>query len=251
MKEAFTFPTAKSIEADRSKLPPAVGLPPGSNGYKPYSNDEVLRLIFLDVDGVLNSHKTQVIHGATPFPLADPDSKGDMVRDAYATDYLAAALVNKLCESTGALIILSSSWRLGYTMNELAKILGEIGINPEYFIGRTEDTKGTGSKASHRGMQIESFIEKAQTDIGRKELLEEGLLDLAFTTVKKLKVNTYVIIDDDSDMLDYQEKDHFVKTTYMEGLTCTLAIEAGKILSDDETFYLNRLGGTPTLGDLH
>lgn len=210
--------------------------PPPSN---PVGDIQPIRLLFLDVDGVLNSHKTQVIYGTIAFPGSD--SSTGYVDDRHATDRLAAGLVNKLCEATGAHIVVSSSWRVGSTLEQVRIMLETLGVNPKYILGKTDTIGG------RRGDQIDRFVKAITTQDGLQWLKRCELVDQNLGLAEKVYLESYAIVDDDSDMSESQ-KQCFVQTTFMDGLTCALAIELGKILSNDETFYLNALSGKPPAG---
>lgn len=209
-------------------------LPPGGDPL-PESGDKI-NFLFLDVDGVLNSHKIQILKKNLAF------YDGEIVHNKDCTDIMAAGLVNKLCETTNSLIILSSSWRIGTGLDQIRPMLAELGIKPELVVGKTDTLVG------ERGDQISRFWACLKTDIGREYLIKSELL-MADVPLKDSSIGTYAIIDDDSDeVIDRDHKSHFIKTTFMDGLTCALTIEAGKVLSQDPDFYLNRLGGSPSSG---
>jgi hypothetical protein len=210
--------------------------PPPSN---PAGDIQPIRLLFLDIDGVLNSHKTQVIYGTIAFPGSD--SSNGYVDNAHATDRLAAELVNKLCEATGAYIVVSSSWRVGSTLAQVRIMLETLGVNPKYILGKTDTMNG------HRGGQIARFKSAISSPDGLKWLKKCELVDEDLVLAEKVYVESYAIVDDDSDMREDQ-KPYFVNTTFMDGLTCALAVELGKILSNDETFHINALAGKPSAG---
>jgi hypothetical protein len=71
------------------------------------------KVLFLDIDGVLNSERTCVAHDGFPHSF----SKYDMAM----FDHTAIALIRKLCEKTGCSIVLSSTWRLTSTVHEVAE----------------------------------------------------------------------------------------------------------------------------------
>lgn len=209
-------------------------LPPSSNPL-PESGSKI-NFLFLDVDGVLNSHKIQILKRNLAF------SDGETVHNKDCTDIMAAGLVNKLCEATNSLIILSSAWRIGTELDKIRPILAELGIKPELVIGKTDTLVG------ERGDQIARFWACLKTDIGRKYLVKSELL-MKDVILDDASIGTYAIIDDDTDeVIERDHKPHFINTTFMDGLTCALTIEAGKILSEDPDFYLNRLGGTYSAG---
>ncbi len=61
-----------------------------------------MKVLFLDIDGVLNSHRTAYAFGGFPFDVDKHRSRFDEV---------AIALVRNICTAAGAQIVLSSSWR--------------------------------------------------------------------------------------------------------------------------------------------
>jgi hypothetical protein len=209
-------------------------LPP--NGTPPPESGEKINFLFLDVDGVLNSHKIQILKRNLAF------HDGETLHNPDCTDIMAAGLVNKLCEATNSLIILSSSWRIGTELDKIRPMLAGLGIKPELVIGKTDTLVG------ERGDQITRFWACLKTDIGRDYLIKNELL-MADIHLDDASIGTYAIIDDDSDeVIDRDHRSNFIKTTFMDGLTCALTIEAGKVLSQDPDFYLNRLGGSPSAG---
>lgn len=61
-----------------------------------------MKVLFLDIDGVLNSHRSAYAFGGFPFDV-------DKHRNRF--DEVAIALVRNVCTASGAQIVLSSSWR--------------------------------------------------------------------------------------------------------------------------------------------
>lgn len=72
-------------------------------------------VLFLDIDGVLNSDQTAALFGGYPHSFS-PD---DMER----FDPLAIGLIRRLCSDTGARCVLSSDWRYTYTVEQCAEAL--------------------------------------------------------------------------------------------------------------------------------
>jgi hypothetical protein len=70
------------------------------------------KVLFLDIDGVLNSRRSCVAFGQYPLSFCE----GDMGK----FDRVAIALIRKLCEETGTSIVLSSDWRGSFTPREAA-----------------------------------------------------------------------------------------------------------------------------------
>ena len=69
------------------------------------------KVLFLDIDGVLNSFRSA--HAFGEFPHGFDDSN-------YAKfDHVAVALIRRLCKDSGAKIVLSSSWRVIHRFEEV------------------------------------------------------------------------------------------------------------------------------------
>lgn len=138
-----------------------------------------MNLIFLDVDGVLNSQK-----------FADKMLKYCNI-DPFENDMLddhAIRLLKVLVDETNARIVLTSSWRnFGDSLSKLAKQLS----HHKLFIW--SETPRCKDENSCRGDEITLWFRR---NVG---------------------VFNYVILDDDSDMTVHME--HLVKTSFDEGLT--------------------------------
>lgn len=197
-----------------------------------------LNLLFLDIDGVLNGSYTQAAFETLPFPDSGNKEAG-YVYDAHAADIIAAKLINQLCKSTGALIVLSSSWRIGFSMEQIPTMLETLGIDPSYVIGRT-DTLHESGMTLVRGNQVQRFLDDIITVEGRERMFKYDMLGNGVKFEDKVVVQTYAIVDDDDDFLESQ-KGNFVKTTFLEGLQMIHIFALGRILSNDETFYQNHL----------
>lgn len=73
----------------------------------------VLKVLFLDLDGVLNSHRSVIAFGGMP--------RG--VMDQARWDTVAVGLVRGLCEAGGISIVLSSSWRILHNFADVGAVL--------------------------------------------------------------------------------------------------------------------------------
>lgn len=128
------------------------------------------KIIFLDIDGVLNN-KISAAQGVHLQP-----SKVIKVRD--------------LCIATGALVVITSTWRIRADLKMLKELLWATGFSWEVhrIVGVTPNHyKG------HRGSEIEMYI------------------------TQHPEVGKYIIIDDDTDFFDYQKK-FFVQTHWATGI---------------------------------
>jgi hypothetical protein len=173
------------------------------------------KIIFLDVDGVINSDDWAewCYHNIS------------FIKDG-GCNLISPNLVKKvikICESTNAKIVLSSSWRhwsLGQTLKQLASkrdlrpILDNlVGVTPR-------------SDERHRGKEIDYFL-----NCCKKEYMYTADGDqLSDERYKFVRHPKYVIIDDDDDMLD-EQMPYFVQTDFMVGITDEDVKKSIKILN--------------------
>ncbi|MDD3172055.1 MAG: HAD domain-containing protein [Herbinix sp.] len=142
----------------------------------------MINLLFLDIDGVIN----------TPIPQI----KGDTITKPTLFNYdgianrQALLLISYLCAKYNLSIVISSSWRKYVELSSLSKLLYKNGLHVSVpIIGKTPVYD-----YEKRGVEI------------REYLLENP------------KYNEYYIIDDDGDFLDDQ-KDHLIQTNCYNGFT--------------------------------
>ncbi len=140
-----------------------------------------MRVIFLDIDGVLNSKKWFEIM------LARLAVTGEQHKfDNGLVDPAAIATFNALLKLTHAKVVVSSTWRKYYPLDELKAHLGSQGLDTTNFIGKTGN-----SADGHRGREIAAWLEANDVD-------------------------SFVAIDDSSDLENLGDR-HF-KTSWEEGL---------------------------------
>lgn len=157
------------------------------------------RLIFLDIDGVLNHDKFF------------KESKGEL-------KYFDPDCIQRLntLGDLGAEIVLASSW--GYDGGRTEERLREAGLTLP-IIGYT---KKHSVNWICRGNEIEEWILENLDIMGTK-----------FGSQCKSADYEYVILDDDIDML-YGQKDHFIRVDKLIGLTDEDIKKARVILKDPE-----------------
>ena len=150
-----------------------------------------MKVIFLDIDGVLNNRGSAEALGATS-KFLDPVSVG---------------LVARICKDCDAKIVISSSWRSG-NMDRLIDHLSSVGGLPivKYIIGETPDFDYTEvpDPCFHRGYEIVKWIESSA-----------------------INLKSYVIIDDCDGMYSYQP---FIKTDFTDGFRYKEYLAARKLL---------------------
>jgi hypothetical protein len=187
-----------------------------------------MKVIFLDVDGVLNSNdwyvrrQTEVamdaVNAQYPFYEIDPNS---------------VTQLNRITDETGAKIVVSSTWRLGRTVEQLVEFFKTVGVTGEV-IDKTISMRSITnvSYSIPRGCEIELWLKEH----GFQRINWSKTTQLEY--LEKGEVKNYIILDDDSDML-YGQREHFVKTPHMFGLTKRIADRAIRILNKSivELYY--------------
>lgn len=74
-----------------------------------------LRVLFLDIDGVLNSTRTALALGGIPHDLTPAN--------VAKLDPVALALVRNLCRAAGLSVVVSSTWRILHHWDEIGRAL--------------------------------------------------------------------------------------------------------------------------------
>lgn len=122
-----------------------------------------MKIVFLDLDGVLNSIAWYARRG----PHAPEQDYF-----AYAIDPACMARLNRLCAQTGARIVFSSTWRKGVSLPRLQTAFAGVGCAAR-IIGKTPELHG-----ETRGTEIAAWL----------------------TIHRAGRDTTFVILDDDADM---------------------------------------------------
>jgi hypothetical protein len=184
-----------------------------------------MKVIFLDIDGVLNSQDWYVYRR----DAVEMDSVNAQY-PFYEFDPRAVERLNRIIKETDSKIVVSSSWRSGETVESLQRLFDQVGIVGEV-IGVTphlwckkpyEEFDGY---RIPRGCEIDWWLDN-HGDFQRINWSTEEQQKF----IDKAIVKNYVILDDDSDML-YGQREHFVKTQHPTGLTDDLADKAIAILN--------------------
>lgn len=148
-----------------------------------------MNIIFLDIDGVLNCQLF--------YTTIDQTKVGTYTEQNICRERIS--WLNDLCKETEAKVVISSTWRMGRTTDELKELLSEVGATFE-IIGKTPVLRESGYV---RGNEIQMWIEKNIESL---------------TGLNYFDFHTYAIVDDDSDMLYQQRHNLFLTDTY-SGLT--------------------------------
>lgn len=176
---------------------------------------EKWKIIFLDIDGV-------VCTGRVRFNGFDP---------------IATGRLKEIIDATGAKVVVSSSWRTGIlekTKAQLPEWLREHVIDEticKYHYSKSE-------LVTVRGNEIQSWIENhlmypwhanPELDEMYKTFKEDGSFKM-MNSNKSNKDYTYLILDDDTDML-YWHRNNFINTRMFNGISKPNVKKAIKILN--------------------
>ncbi len=152
------------------------------------------KVVFLDFDGVINSDRwfdkfqregSLLVH---------------IAHEANAIDPEAVERLNRLLDATGAVCVLSTSWRHGYPVARLVEFLRSRGFRGEV-IGRTPMSNEVDTEEWKR-------LETCEHERG---------LEIATWLRSHPEVAAYVVLDDCPVGLDAEERR--IATTFAEGLT--------------------------------
>lgn len=124
-----------------------------------------MRLLFLDIDGVLNSasffERTKSIRERR-LEVGDPGSHQWW---AVQLDHDAVARLNRIIEETQALVVVSSTWRIGNTRHDLQAIL-EMGGFKGHVLGKTPNL-------GDRGKEIWSWMQDLKDTVENLVILDD------------------------------------------------------------------------------
>jgi hypothetical protein len=142
------------------------------------------KVLFLDIDGVINSERTNEANGGYP----------------HTFDPVAIKLIRRVLELTGSVVVLSSSWRNFFSIEEVSEGLG---------IPILDRTPNYGKV---RGDEVQEWLT---------------------LNTEKYNVTKYAIVDDNADFHSFQAP-YFVKTDPYNGLMFADYDRLFRLLSDDD-----------------
>ncbi len=170
--------------------------------------EAAVRVIFLDVDGVLNSEALlrkiddqhrQLGHNEPSRPKSATTCT--CYRLENQIDRAAVARLNRLVAETDAKIVISSSWRKLLDPSELSRVLVSHGLAAE-IIGETPDGNSDDSDALRKVYGYEARIYRGH--------------EIDFWLRQHVEVSRFVILDDGGDMAMHRNR--LVQTDCEEGL---------------------------------
>ncbi len=175
--------------------------------FKYENKEEIKKLIFLDIDGVLVTKR--ILQNKNRLQFLDDNN--------YNFDKDSKNVLEDIVSATEAKIIITASWKCGNlekikniflrrNFKYAESIIGETGTAYNYL-----NNVGREILSVNRGNEIETWLK----------------FYFGYNYNEKIK---YAIIDDDDDML-YKQKNNFVHTTFEVGLTPELGKKTIYILN--------------------
>jgi hypothetical protein len=167
-----------------------------------------MRVIFLDVDGVLNSVRSMIaLHDEYKASWAASDKetvKNKLLRNHV--DPIAVKLFNRITDhNPDVAYVISSSHRKLYKLKHLEEHIRGLGITGPVLGSTGSDPRG------FRGNEIRNWLVHNNSD---------------------KHITHYVIVDDSDDMTDAQKSHHFVRTSNDDGMSYANYKEILKINTD-------------------
>ncbi len=154
-------------------------------------------VLFLDIDGVLNSFRTVTLHegiantASCKKKILLPTTENE---DIGLFDRLAVDFVFQFCRKYNFSIVMSTSWRYSFSLRDFHQMFSE-----------------------HYGVHDASQIIIGATPKGRTDLKTRGD-EIKEWLSQNPQILNYIILDDSSDFLE-EQKPYFVQTCIRDGLT--------------------------------
>jgi len=151
-----------------------------------------MRVLFCDIDGVVNSMRSCMAFGSYPWDVDEENLK--------LFDHVALGLIRQLCKDGDIKIVLTSTWRIGDKVYpKMAKAL-DLPI-----IDRTSYSLSGGGEYGRRGDEIAQYLEDHP------------------------EITQYVILDDEVYDMNPEQRKHIVKTDGNNGLSFEKYIKLRKM----------------------
>jgi hypothetical protein len=168
-----------------------------------------MKVLFLDVDGVLNASE-RVVKGDPGFFLPDWVIPKCMEH------------VNRIINETGARVVFTSTWRCDKTIPECRTMLEEVGLVKDSFFSCTPELDTCGAttvqacEREHRGREILDWLRNYQAVYGQP-------------------IEAWCVLDDDDGAGVEPVRDHLVLTDSFRGVTRRKREQAIKMLGRNKT----------------
>lgn len=152
-----------------------------------------MKTIFLDIDGVLATHKQYMMNRNK---FWDKNDIAKELKIPYPFDPKCVKIFNEILDATGADIVLSSDWKIHFSLEDLDLIFKFNGVNKSPIDITTNDVVSFGNLVRNRAYQIGEYIQTHNIT--------------NYVVIDDLNISNYMSITND--------QDKFVLTSDFEGL---------------------------------
>ena len=171
-------------------------------------------VIFLDVDGVLNT-----MDPSKPYP--DDNFDPELPQDCHLS------VLHRIVDMTGADIVLSSGWRC--SLENLQEVIDALYRWGMHLRGVTTDHA---SLQSIRACGI-NIVPKRTYFLGGEEIVQDRGAEIITWLLKHREYTRVLAIDDETDDIERWIPGRCIKTDLMKGLLLEHVMKADVILSKD------------------
>lgn len=152
-----------------------------------------MKTIFLDIDGVLATHKQYMMNRKK---FWDKNDIAKELRIPYPFDPKCVKIFNEILDATGADIVLSSDWKYHWNLGDLDIIFKFNGVNKSPIDTTINEDASMGNQTMNRAYQIGEYITRNNID--------------KYVVIDDLNVGKYMSITN--------EEHKFVLTNDFEGI---------------------------------
>ena len=149
--------------------------------------------LFLDIDGVLATHKQYMMNRKK---FQDKNSIAKELNISYPFDPKCVKVFNEILDATDADIVLSSDWKLHFSLEDIDKIFKFNGVNKSPIDTTVNEDASMSNQTMNRAFQIGEYVT-------RKNITNYVVID-------DLNVGKYMVITN--------EEDKFFLTDDFEGI---------------------------------
>ena len=183
------------------------------------SIDEQMKIVFLDVDGVLNCKTTEDVIWR---------DKGKM--GIRGIDDSKVELLKKIIDSTGARIVVSSTWRINKVKNIFEDYVCFEDLDEKEY---ADNSRKKRTAYDYLKKKLAAFKLKIYDDTPDCGGIYSRGKEIHSWLKEHPEVVNFVILDDEEfqDFYTYNLEDHVVYTSYRNGLTDQKVCEVIKILT--------------------
>ncbi len=185
-------------------------------------NTEVkdLKVVFLDVDGVLNSPRNVLAFGGLPFPNCNTPNDKHFVGNL---DWLAVGMLRTVCEEMGAVVVLHSTWRKHMSVEDFSLLTGLPVLD------RTDPAFEPKSDAIACWLR-----DNPQFNVTHFAVVEDENVFHSFHRSRFRRSDTM--------LSDEQMSVHLVLTDRVDGFLMQHALEVARLLGHDGVFRMSEKG---------